>query len=414
MGDGVRELETEYRAVVEEILELRGDDGRIAAFVRSISEPGALADTSGYSPDLTFEQKVQLLETVDVPARLELALGFQRERLTLMQIRRRIRDDVNTGMEKQQREYVLRKQLESIRKELGEDETSVVEEFRTKIAESAMPDHVREQAERELGALRAHGRELARGADHPQLPGLAPRRTVGCPLRGAARPQGDARGARRRPRRSRGRQGPYRRVHRSAQAPRRAGHRGGQEVRRDPDPDRPARHRQDVDRRVDRPVAESRVRPDVARRHPRRGGDPGPPAHLHRRAPRPARAGAPRREDDEPRDPARRGRQGRRRLARGSVCGAARGARSGAELDVPRPLSRRRARPLGGHLPRDREPGGHDPGAAARPDGGHPLRRVHDGREGRDRDAATCGRGSASATASARTRSQSRTTCSRR
>ena len=67
-GEAVRELETEYRAVVEEILELRGDDGRIAAFVRSISEPGALADTSGYSPDLTFEQKVQLLETVDVPS----------------------------------------------------------------------------------------------------------------------------------------------------------------------------------------------------------------------------------------------------------------------------------------------------------------------------------------------------------
>ena len=75
-GEDVRELETEYRAVVEEILELRGDDGRIAAFVRSISEPGALADTSGYSPDLTFEQKVQLLEAVDVTERLELALGL--------------------------------------------------------------------------------------------------------------------------------------------------------------------------------------------------------------------------------------------------------------------------------------------------------------------------------------------------
>ena len=53
-----RELEREYRALVEEILELRGDDGRISAFVRSISEPGALADTAGYSPDFTFEQKV--------------------------------------------------------------------------------------------------------------------------------------------------------------------------------------------------------------------------------------------------------------------------------------------------------------------------------------------------------------------
>src|ERR687883_1408717 len=54
-----RELEREYRATVEEILELRGDDGRIASWVRAITEPGALADTAGYSPDLTFEQKVE-------------------------------------------------------------------------------------------------------------------------------------------------------------------------------------------------------------------------------------------------------------------------------------------------------------------------------------------------------------------
>ncbi len=156
-GDRIRELETEYRAVVEEILELRGDDGRIAAFVRSITEPGALADTSGYSPDLTFDQKVQLIEAVDVIERFELALRLQRERLTLMQLRQRIRDDVSTGMEKQQREYILRKQLESIRKELGEDETSVVEEFRAKIAEAELPEQVREQAERELGRFERMG-----------------------------------------------------------------------------------------------------------------------------------------------------------------------------------------------------------------------------------------------------------------
>ena len=98
-----------------------------------------------------------MLEAVDVAERLELALALQRERLTLMQIRRRIREDVNTGMEKQQREFILRKQLDSIRKELGEDETSVVEEFRAKIAESAMPDHVREQAERELARFERMG-----------------------------------------------------------------------------------------------------------------------------------------------------------------------------------------------------------------------------------------------------------------
>src|SRR3982751_1152540 len=67
-----RDLEREYRATIEEILELRGDDGRISAWVRAISEPGALADTSGYSPDITFEQKVELLEKVDVTERLEL------------------------------------------------------------------------------------------------------------------------------------------------------------------------------------------------------------------------------------------------------------------------------------------------------------------------------------------------------
>jgi ATP-dependent Lon protease len=153
----IRELEREYRAVVEAILELRGDDGRIAAFVRSITEPGALADTSGYSPDLTFEQKVRLLETVDVRERLELALELQRERLALMQVRQRIQEDVESGVEKQQREYILRRQLESIRKELGEDEASVVEEYRAKIAEAEMPENVLEQAERELSRLERMG-----------------------------------------------------------------------------------------------------------------------------------------------------------------------------------------------------------------------------------------------------------------
>src|ERR687895_2737233 len=141
-----RNLAREYRAVVEEILDLRGDDGRVAAFVRSITEPGALADTSGYSPDLSYEQKVELLETLDVTDRLELALKMQRERLTELQVRARIRDDVQSGAEKQQREYVLRKQMESIRKELGEDDASIVDEYRTKIEEAGKPRHARAQA----------------------------------------------------------------------------------------------------------------------------------------------------------------------------------------------------------------------------------------------------------------------------
>ncbi len=148
-----RELETEYRAVVEEILELRSADPRIGEFLRSVSGAGALADTCAYAPDLTFAQRVELLETVDVVERLELALALQRERLAELQVRQRIREDVESGAQKQQREYFLRKQMDSIRKELGEDEGSVVDEYRTKIDEAGMPDEVREQAERELGRL---------------------------------------------------------------------------------------------------------------------------------------------------------------------------------------------------------------------------------------------------------------------
>src|SRR2546423_5761547 len=99
-----RELEREYRAVVEEILELRGDDGRVSAFVRSITEPGVLADTAGYSPDLSYEQKVELLATLDVTDRLEKAVRFQRERLAELDVRKRIRADVPSGAEPQQRE----------------------------------------------------------------------------------------------------------------------------------------------------------------------------------------------------------------------------------------------------------------------------------------------------------------------
>ncbi len=156
-----RELERELRAVYDEILELRGDDGRVASFLRAITEPGALADASGYAPDLTFDDKVRLLETIDVTERLELALSLQRERLAELQVRRRIREDVESGAQKQQREYFLRRQLESIRKELGEDDGSVVDEYRAKIEEAGMPDAVREQAERELARYERIGDQSA-------------------------------------------------------------------------------------------------------------------------------------------------------------------------------------------------------------------------------------------------------------
>jgi ATP-dependent Lon protease len=154
-----RNLEREYRAIIEEILELRGADDRIAQFLRAIAEPGALADTIGYAPDVSFEDKVRSLETLDVTERLALAVELQRERLTELQLRKKIRDDVQSGADRQQREYILRKQMESIQRELGEDGASVAEEYRKKIADAGMPDEVREQADKELGRLERMGEQ---------------------------------------------------------------------------------------------------------------------------------------------------------------------------------------------------------------------------------------------------------------
>jgi ATP-dependent Lon protease len=154
-----RNLEREYRATVEEILELRGDDGRIAAFLRAIVEPGPLADSAGYAPNLSYEQKVELLRTLDVTARLDLAVKLQRESLAELQVRKRIREDVQEGAEKQQREYFLRKQMDSIRKELGEDDASVADEYRTKIEAAGMPPAVHEQALKELARLERMGEQ---------------------------------------------------------------------------------------------------------------------------------------------------------------------------------------------------------------------------------------------------------------
>lgn len=154
-----KELVREYRAIVEEILELRNADGRIVAFLRNVTEPGELADTSGLAPDLSFEQKFELLDTLNVTARLEKAVEFQRERLAELQVRSKIRDDVESGAQQQQREYFLREQMKSIRKELGDDDASLIEEYEQKIADAEMPKAVEEQAEKELRRLERQGEQ---------------------------------------------------------------------------------------------------------------------------------------------------------------------------------------------------------------------------------------------------------------
>jgi ATP-dependent Lon protease len=148
-----RKLAHEYRAVLESIVESRGVP-QVAEFLRGIQDPGAMADTAGYSPDLSFEQKVEILETLDVEQRLEKVLAWSREILGELSLKDKIRQDVREGMEKTQREYLLRQQMDAIKKELGEEGGSdVVAEYRRKIEESGMPEGARREAERELGRL---------------------------------------------------------------------------------------------------------------------------------------------------------------------------------------------------------------------------------------------------------------------
>jgi ATP-dependent Lon protease len=148
-----RELAREYKAVLESIVEARGVP-EVAEFLRGISDPGQIADTAGYSPDLTIEQKVEVLETLDVEQRLEKVLDWAKDVLAELELKDKIRSDVREGMEKNQREYILRQQMDAIRKELGDESgEGVVEEYRKKIADANMPEGGRLEAERELDRL---------------------------------------------------------------------------------------------------------------------------------------------------------------------------------------------------------------------------------------------------------------------
>src|SRR5947208_1200063 len=114
-----RELARDYRAAIETIVEARGVP-QIAEFLRGIDDPGQIADMAGYSPDLSFERKVEILETVDVEERLEKVLAWAKDTLAEVEVKERIRDEVSENLEKRQREMILREQMAAIRKELGD------------------------------------------------------------------------------------------------------------------------------------------------------------------------------------------------------------------------------------------------------------------------------------------------------
>lgn len=146
------ELAAEYKKLVVAVLQRR-EAWQIIDIVNQLDKPEAIADTAGYAPYLTNDQKRELLETPDVAARLTKQIEWIKDHIAEVEVTDKISEDVREGMEKSQREFLLRQQLNAIRKELGEDEPDGADDYRTRVENADLPEHVRAEALREVGRL---------------------------------------------------------------------------------------------------------------------------------------------------------------------------------------------------------------------------------------------------------------------
>jgi ATP-dependent Lon protease len=150
-----QELAREYRGLATAILQKRGAWQVVDALQR-LTDPSALADSSGYAAYLTLQQRKELLETIDPERRLELLTGWARDHLAELDVAETIHNDVREGMERQQREFLLRQQLAAIRKELAQldgEPGSEEEDYRARIEKAGLPEKVAEAALREAAKL---------------------------------------------------------------------------------------------------------------------------------------------------------------------------------------------------------------------------------------------------------------------
>src|SRR5436190_4220525 len=147
-----RELAREYKTLVTSLLQRRGAWQVIDA-VERIDDPAELADSAGYAPWLSVAQKAEVLAAADVTARLTLLIGWARQHIAELEVAEKIGDEVREGMERNQREFLLRQQLNAIRKELGEDEPDGSADYRARVEAADLPEKVREAALREVDKL---------------------------------------------------------------------------------------------------------------------------------------------------------------------------------------------------------------------------------------------------------------------
>ncbi len=149
----VEALGRELRAVAEGIAETRRSR-RLPELLRTTTHPGALADAITAWSDGDADQRLTVLELTELGARLDFVLRWAKEYLAELSVGAKIRDDVTEGMEKQQRDYLLRQQMAAIRKELGEEDAGI-DDYRTKLDElgNRVPEPVRASIVRELERL---------------------------------------------------------------------------------------------------------------------------------------------------------------------------------------------------------------------------------------------------------------------
>ncbi len=150
--DETRKLAGEYKKLLLAMLQRR-EAWELVDVVNKLIDPSALADMAGYASYLTGVQKRQLLETENVAERLQTLIDWTGDHLAEVEVNDKIAEDVRDGMEKQQKEFLLRQQLAAIRKELGEGEPEGSDDYRARIEAAELPDKVREAALREVGKL---------------------------------------------------------------------------------------------------------------------------------------------------------------------------------------------------------------------------------------------------------------------
>jgi ATP-dependent Lon protease len=161
-NDETKALAAEYKKLLLAILQRR-EAWQIIDAVNKIADPSALADTAGYASYLTDAQKRELLETADVAARLHSLVAWTGEHLAEVEVNDKIAEDVRTGMDKRQKEFLLRQQLDAIRKELGEAEPEGSDDYRARVEAADLPDNVRDAALREVGKLERSSEQSPEG-----------------------------------------------------------------------------------------------------------------------------------------------------------------------------------------------------------------------------------------------------------